>query len=722
MSEGIKMGSAFQISFGSPILEGLATIGKFDGKHPSLACATAGNRVMLHDSKPREMTAGGATEAAVHYLNFNKLPTALSCGAVSKTKKSDCLIMGSATTVTAYNIETNSDVFYKEVADGVFTSAFGTLGTNPEPLVFVGGNCSVFGFDEEGTEKFWSVTGENVASLALMPWKKDAPNCLISGSEDYEIRVSDGLQNICVITEGDKVSMVTPSQQAGRFGYALANGTIGVYDQQERAWRFKSKSKASSMCFCDVDFDGVAEVICGWSTGKLEVRSESGSRRGECMFKETFGAPVSALLAADYRMENRAMPIVCTFDGEVRGLIAMETSVDEAVETKEKQLLESLMREKQQAQFDLKNLETQLELAKQQGQSTSQSSSSSVAPPHSVMLSPNTSVKVRLRPVTELKSIELTVSASDGAVIRGAVVAGELIFPKGDSAFYFAETPSNTLACPIALEKDAATDLSLSVLVGSELSDVYQVHDLKFKLPKFSMYVPVQELPKKPTGFVVAKIAERGGRFHAWVSTCFNTSSQSDGDFTSNFVSLRDGQCLQMTSSSSNGGEFIIRCDNMETCGDIIQDVGAFLGLTELESTADFPNEFDQFKDVLQRVEEFNSVRMKLTADMADSTQLVKALVIKAEDARILNDMRLMKKMYGSLYEVNRELMGEYMKRSNNHNELLSALKEVNTMIQKAGKLRMGQAKNRLINECRAAIKANNIHALFTIIKTGKSQ
>jgi len=34
---------------------------------------------------------------------------------------------------------------------------------------------------------------------------------------------------------------------------------------------------------------------------------------------------------------------------------------------------------------------------------------------------------------------------------------------------------------------------------------------------------------------------------------------------------------------------------------------------------------------VLLRVDEYNAVRLKLTAEMADSSQLVKALVIKAE-------------------------------------------------------------------------------------------
>ena len=40
-------------------------------------------------------------------------------------------------------------------------------------------------------------------------------------------------------------------------------------------------------------------------------------------------------------------------------------------------------------------------------------------------------------------------------------------------------------------------------------------------------------------------------------------------------------------------------------------------------------------------------------------------------------------------------------------------------MIQKAARLRVGVPKSRVVSACRAAIKANNIHSLFKIIKTG---
>ena len=47
-----------------------------------------------------------------------------------------------------------------------------------------------------------------------------------------------------------------------------------------------------------------------------------------------------------------------------------------------------------------------------------------------------------------------------------------------------------------------------------------------------------------------------------------------------------------------------------------------------------------------------------------------------------------MKKGYMELYDLNRDLINGYKIRSNNHQELLNCLKQVNVMIQRAGKLR----------------------------------
>ena len=162
-----------------------------------------------------------------------------------------------------------------------------------------------------------------------------------------------------------------------------------------------------------------------------------------------------------------------------------------------------------------------------------------------------------------------------------------------------------------------------------------------------------------------------------------------------------------------------IGCSTLALGGEVLQDMCRCLGVTELESTCASPDEMAWFKGVLQDVSEFHKTRAKLTADMADSSQRVKALVVKAEDARILGEMRGLRGCYSNLYGLNNELIGEYAKRANNHAALLERLKEVNAMISKGANLRVGKAKARVVKSCREAIKKNNLDALFSIITTG---
>ena len=157
----------------------------------------------------------------------------------------------------------------------------------------------------------------------------------------------------------------------------------------------------------------------------------------------------------------------------------------------------------------------------------------------------------------------------------------------------------------------------------------------------------------------------------------------------------------------------------MDLAGEVLQDLSVALQVVELESLAG-PSEMEAFRGVLLRVDVSNAARLQMTAEMADQSTPPRP-VIKAEDARILHDFKGMRQAYSQLYTLNRELLGEYSKRANNHEQLLAALKEVNHMIQKAAKLRVGAAKARIVSACRAAIKANNIHALFKLIKTGQA-
>lgn len=47
--------------------------------------------------------------------------------------------------------------FNSKVSDGANVVAVGKLGDSKDTLVFVGGNCSIYGFDASGQDRFWTV-------------------------------------------------------------------------------------------------------------------------------------------------------------------------------------------------------------------------------------------------------------------------------------------------------------------------------------------------------------------------------------------------------------------------------------------------------------------------------------------------------------------------------------------------------------------------------------
>lgn len=82
------------------------------------------------------------------------------------------------------------------------------------------------------------------------------------GSEDREIRVFLLEEVIYEATEVDIVSGLTAIRDT-LFGYSLANGTIGVYNNDTRVWHAKSKHKVMCVNAFDLDNDGVPELIAG---------------------------------------------------------------------------------------------------------------------------------------------------------------------------------------------------------------------------------------------------------------------------------------------------------------------------------------------------------------------------------------------------------------------------------------------------------------------------
>jgi len=256
-------------------------------------------------------------------------------------------------------VESNSDIFYKDVPDGINALIFGHIQDISSPLAIVGGNCSIQGFDHQGVEKFWSVTGDNVSTLAFCDTDADGANELLVGSDDYAIRIFQQEEVISEVTEADRVISLCAIKN-DKYGYALANGTIGVYNRTARVWRVKSKHEPVALQAFDLDADGVPELISGWNNGSVNVRNES---TGEVIYKDTFSSPIAGIVTADYRSDGHENIIICAQDGEIRGYLpaTRDSSLQVVDDQRDIKEIEQLNVKKKNMMLALQNYESNMD-------------------------------------------------------------------------------------------------------------------------------------------------------------------------------------------------------------------------------------------------------------------------------------------------------------------------------------------------------------------------
>uniref|UniRef100_A0A3B3RAJ6 BBSome complex member BBS2 n=1 Tax=Paramormyrops kingsleyae TaxID=1676925 RepID=A0A3B3RAJ6_9TELE len=663
----------FTLKLNHKINPRMVTVGKFDGVHPCLAAATQAGKVFIHNPharvqrrQPAYRLRHSAQDSDISLLNINQAVSCLTAGAMGPGRTGHALLVGSQSTLLAYDVHDNADIFYKEVADGANAIVLGSLGDIPSPLAIIGGNCALQGFDHQGNDLFWTVTGDNVRSLMLCDFTGDGKNELLVGSEDFDIRVFKEDELISEMTENETVTSLC-HMHGSRFGYALANGTVGVYDRTARYWRIKSKNHAMSIHAFDLNADGVVELITGWSNGKIDARSD---RTGEVIFKDNFSTSVAGIVEGDYRMDGQ-MQLICTsVDGEVRGYLPASKEMKGSLmdSSVEQDLIRELSQRRQNLLLELRNYQENAKAV--QGSPGPEGDNQMGVIPANTQL--QTALSVKAATETQKAHIELNISTPNDTIIRAVLIFAEGIF-EGESHVVHpsAQHLSGCIRVPIIPPNDIPVDLHIKAFVGGRSSTQFHVFEITRQLPRFSMYdLHVDAAGSQPTGRVTFSINDRPQRVVIWLNQNF-LLPEGMGSPDVTFTCLRGGGLLSISMQSS--GE----------------------------------------------VDDYHKVHQKLTADMADHSNHIRTMLVQAEDARLMGDMRNMKKRYVELYNLNRDLINEYKIRSNNHNTLIAGLKSVNQAIQRAGQLRVGRAKTQVITACRDAIRNNNINALFKIMRAG---
>ncbi|XP_070381810.1 BBSome complex member BBS2-like isoform X5 [Dermacentor albipictus] len=623
----------FTFHLNHKVLARRVTVGKYDGLHPCITAATASDKVLVHNNN-RQQRSGDRWEGGgdVSLLNVNQTVSCVAAGCLKPGAKEDVLLVGTPTALLAYDVENNCDLFFREVADGAHSVATGYLGSRRNPVVLVGGNCSIQGFDHDGEDVFWTVTGDNVRALALYDFNKDGLN--------------------------------------------------------------ESKSQAVCLHGYDIDGDGRPELITGWSNGKVDARSLS---TGEVVFRDSLAHGVAGIVQADYCLDGREQLIVVSGAGEVRGYLAASAELRQqaADATFEQDTVRELSHKKQTLLQELRNYETSADA----GQCGS--------------IPANTQLKTLLAINSGSGGIpphvEVALETNNETVIRAVILFAEGIFD-GESLVCHpkAEQVQREVSLPLWPPRDLAVDLHLKVLVGQRDSGHFHVFELSRQLPRFAAYLLLSE--KEPrdrasAGSVRFRINDRPHRVASWVNQNFllpEDLCQAGTSFRVSFVALR---CLKpITIDADASGEVSIETDLMDVAADMVQSLAAYLELEHLESRAHFPDEYARLRSLVDKVREHESARLTISANMADTASIVRGLLLRAEDCRLLRDYDGMRRWYQELQTLNRELVSDHRMRCQSHEELSRCVRMLNRGIERAAGLRAGRHKATTVAACRQAL------------------
>ncbi|GBP35574.1 Bardet-Biedl syndrome 2 protein homolog [Eumeta japonica] len=482
----------------------------------------------------------------------------------------------------AYDFHENSDLFYKEASDGVNVMVIGSYGQWSDNVALVGGNSSLQILDWNGEELSWTVTSK-ICAMVLLDNDKDGENELVIGCEDSYIRVVKRGQVIQELPETGAVVQLTAAGDA-KFGYALANGTVGIYDEGVRIWRVKSKQTAVSVAWC-----GDALAAC-WAGGRVDWR-DGGSGRA-LRRVQTRGA-AAAMLLADYRSQGSADLVCVTETGEVVGYpLHVENTgfpfhstkslpseddrlaITELFSKKQALLLElqhyeansnvtnlsdgernssamptntrlqvavtCLVDEKFEKKFAVKYRTADRALAKQgvweNEEIINDDVDGAAGKSKYIYITVGTSINnvaTNYVPISsaglavervERAALNFAIATNNDTVVRAAVVLAEGVFPGETAARH---PPKDKLRPHLFLQlkppRDVPVDVHVKALVGYPDSEQFHIFELSKQLPRFAMYTLASESSKKSKrdGQVTFKITERIQRICIWLNQNF---------------------------------------------------------------------------------------------------------------------------------------------------------------------------------------------------------
>ena len=658
-------------------------------------------------------------------------------------RKSDVLFIGCEISLLCYDIMENKTLFDREITEGVLCMCCGRFSTFTEPLCLAGGNCNIVGVDIHGEEKFWTVLGGNTICMALGYVEADNIYNLFVGTDDYTIRVYKDEEPISEINENTKIVIIMPLQD-DYFCYGLETGTVGLYKGKEKKWFKKEKGYCTTMELRDFKGEDTVEVLVGMSTGKIILFD---SNTGHEYFNFYIDHPVSKFFYGDFILSQRELDeieleklnkgeeeededdqIICFAEnGDVYGYIYGEKNyvpIEREFESKDKKVTEEELNTYEQLLKEKNKLLDELEdLAVRDSNKNKVN-----APKEGNELPQGLKVDIDLESNDKDKCADLTLEATNGAVIKSVIIISEQIY-QGETFVKYPKSESNQAIVQIKTKKDLHINLHIKVLLGmNSLVDDYVVLEYNKIIPKYCFYILLREKDEYKSKLkqgISINFDDRIERLILFLEEKFNIPAkefesfkEDDLNFRVRFRSLRTDIILEI--NVRKGNKLSILTDEIELCGNLLQDLAIFLNKEDLNTSIDYSEYAKSYEPLFKRIEDLDNERNHLNINMTDIITNIKDLYVKAEDNRLIDNIKGFEDYFRKIDVQNAQLLDEFEKRSEKYQQLLNDLKSVNEMIQLVSNLKCGKSKKAMVSECRKCIRNKDYILLMKIISKGE--
>ena len=569
-------------------------------------------------------------------------------------RKSDVLFIGCETSLMCYDIMENKTLFDREITEGVLSMVCGKFSSFKEPLCLAGGNCNIIGVDINGEDKFWTVLGGNTICMDLGDFNKDNKNELFVGTDDFTIRIYKDEEPILEINENTKIVIIAPIED-DYFIYGLETGTIGLYKGNIKTWSKKEKGYCTSIYLKDFIKEDTYEALIGMSTGKIILLDANTGRE---ILSFYIDHAVSKFFYGDFTLSLRQMnenidgnknieedddekdQIICfSENGDVYGYcygqkeyIVTERefmSKDKKVSEQDLNEYEKLIKEKNRLLDELEDLavkesnKSKINAAKEENNIPS-----------------DLTVNIDLESNDEDKCADLILEATKGGIIKMIIIVSEQIY-QGETFVKYPKNETSKAIVQIKTKKDLNINLHIKVLVGmNSFLDDYQVLEFNKIIPKYCFYILLREeneYVSKISQGISLEYNDRVDRLIIFLEASFNIPKEDlnsfkkdDKTYRIRFRSLRTDKILEI--NIKNGNKLSILTDEIELCGNLVQDFALFFNVENLNTNIHYSIYAKSYEEIFNRIELLDNERNHFNINMSDIITNIKDLFVKAED------------------------------------------------------------------------------------------